>query len=112
MASPTPKPAQHLYEAVRDLASELIVETDGREQSASATAEAILLAAGTFPRYRLTTLPIISQSDLMARSTSLRDLRELGRRSFPEMQLIMQLLSHFTPLVGRNSANTNGPPYE
>ena len=42
----------------------------------------------------------------------LQDLRELDRMSFPELQLVMQLLSHFAPLVARNRANAKGPPYE
>ena len=48
----------------------------------------------------------------MARRMFLQDLRELDRMSFPELQLIMQLLSHFTPLVARNRANAKDPPYE
>ena len=71
--------------------------TDGRGRFASAAPGDILLEAGTFARYRQTTLPIIRQADLMARRMFLRDLRELDRMSFPEMQLVMQLLSYFPP---------------
>ena len=97
MGPPAPQLGPRLYEAVRDLADELIIETDGRERVASSTPEDLLVAAETFARCRLTTLPIIRQSDLVARSMSPQDLRELDRLSFPEMQQVMQILSHFTP---------------
>ena len=51
-------------------------------------------------------MPIIRQAD------SFHDLRDLDRMSFPGLQLIMQLLSHFAPLVVRNRANANDPPHE
>ena len=59
MAAPAPQLTLQQYEAVRDLASALIMEADCRERFVAATPEDLLLAAGTFSRYRLTTLPII-----------------------------------------------------
>ena len=48
----------------------------------------------------------------MARHMCLSDLREIDRRPFPEMQLITEMLSHFTPLLARDRANAKGPPLE
>ena len=42
----------------------------------------------------------------------LSDLRELGRRSFPEMQLIMQLLEHFKPQFLKSKDNAKDPLFE
>ena len=39
----------------------------------------------------------------------LSDLRQLDRRSFPDMQLIMQLLEHFKPMSLKSRANTKDP---
>ena len=39
----------------------------------------------------------------------LSDLRELGRRSFPDARLIAQLLSHFSPQVLKTRENANEP---
>lgn len=94
------------------MAAELTAETNGRERFLTATPEDLLPAAGTFARYRLTTLAIIRQSDLVARSMFLSDLMELGRRPFPEIQPITQLLPHFTPLLTRPRANSEDPPFE
>ena len=92
-----PMLTQQQYTAVHDLASAPILETDGRERFESATPEDLLLAAETFARYRPTTLPIIRQTDALSRRMFLQDLRDLDSRYFPELQLVMQLLSHFTP---------------
>ena len=42
----------------------------------------------------------------------LSDLRGLGRRSFPEMQLIAQLLSHFSPQLAKQRTNSKDPLLE
>ena len=83
--------------AIVFLPHELTTEIRGRERFAATTPADIHLAAETFPRYRLTSLAVIRQTDASDRRMFLSDLRELGRRSFPEMQLITQLLSQFTP---------------
>ena len=69
-------------------------------------------ADGTFSRYRLASLAVIRHAGRDARRAFLPDLWELGRRSFPEMQLIMQLLSHFSPQMVKPSNNAKGPAYE
>ena len=42
----------------------------------------------------------------------LSDLRQLDRFSFPDMQLIMQLLEHFKPLSLKSRANAKDPLFE
>ena len=109
MAAPAPQLTEQQFEAAHAPSADLVAETDGRDRFAASAPEDLLLEAGTFPRYRLTTMPIIRQTDLMARRMFLHDLRELGRMSSPELQLIMQLLSHSTP--GRpESRQREGPP--
>ena len=81
--------------AINALFRDLTVETNGRERFPMSTPADIHLAAETFARYRLTSLAVSRQTDAAARRMFLSDLRDLYRRSFPEMQLIMQLLSHF-----------------
>ena len=49
-------------------------------------------SAETFARYRSTSMDAIRHAARYARRAPLPDLRELGRRPFPEMQLIMQIL--------------------
>ena len=39
----------------------------------------------------------------------LPDLRVLGRRSFPEIRSIAQLLAHFTPQIAKSAANVKDP---
>lgn len=79
------------------LASELIQETAGRGRSQTVTAADLYRPAETFDRSRLTSSDVILHTDRGARRMFLSDLRELGRRSFPDMQLRTQLLSHFAP---------------
>ena len=42
----------------------------------------------------------------------LSDLRELGRRSFPETQLAMQLMEHFKPQLLKSKANAKSPLFD
>ena len=67
--------------------------------------------AETLARYRLTALAIIRQTDKAARRMFLADLREPGRKAFPEMQLLAQLFAHFAPLV-KQRLNLKGHPFE
>ena len=41
----------------------------------------------------------------------LADLRDMGRKDFPEMQLLMQLFSHFPPVL-KKRANLKCPHFE
>ena len=66
----------------------------------------------TLFRYRLPTLDVIRRTALDARRMFLSDLRQLDRRSFPDMQLIMQLLEHFKPLSLKSRANAKDPLFE
>ena len=109
MGAPAPQLAHRLYEAVSDLSSELIVETYGRGLFSAATPEDLLLPAGTFARYRLTTLPIATQSDLVERHMFLQGIRELRRISFREMHLVAHPLPHFAPPGGPFSRQCEGP---
>ena len=94
------------------MGDELCAETRGRERFETASEHYMWQAAGTFARYRLTSLAVIRQTDRDARRMFLSDSRELGRRSFPEMQLIMQLLSHFSPQLLKPRNNAKDPIYE
>ena len=42
----------------------------------------------------------------------IKDFREVERRSFPEMQLILQLLGHFAPQQLKPRSNDKNPDYE
>ena len=86
-----------LMPVVRELAAELAAETAGRDRFQTVTHADLYRAAETFARYRLTSLDIIRRADRDSRRMFLCDLRELGRCSFPQMQLIMQLLAHLRP---------------
>ena len=39
----------------------------------------------------------------------LPDMRDMGRKTFPEMQTIMHLLTHFSPMA-QQRVNMKGPP--
>ena len=95
--------------AAHSLTAELITETAGRDRFQTVTPSGFLNAAETFPRYRLTSLDIIRHADMVARRMSLSDLRDIGRRSFAQMQLAMQLMSHFAPQIMKSRANANDP---
>ena len=95
--------------AVRALAADLTTETAGRDRFQTVTPTDLFDAAETFARYRLTSLDIIRHTDRGSRRVFLSDLRELGRRSFPQMQLIMQLLAHFTPQITKPRSNAKDP---
>ena len=103
--------AVHQVPLVTALTADLVRETDGRELFSAFVEEDFHTAATTFVRYRLSTLAIIRQTDRDARRMFLADLRDLGRKAFPEMQLLMQLLSHFAP-VQKQRVNPKGPTFE
>ena len=111
MGAPAPQLPPRLYGAVRDSASDLNMEIDGAGRFSSDTPEDLLLATETFARYRLTTLPIIRQSDLLERRMFLQDIRELDRISFPEMQMTTQMMPHFSPHGGPFSRQREGPSF-
>ena len=69
-------------------------------------------AAYTHVRYRLSSLAIIRHTERDARRLFLSELRGDERKSFPEMQLLMQLFSHFAPVVARQRLNSKNPPFE
>ena len=94
-----------LLSVVHALAADLVAETAGRDRFLTVTPADLYRAAETFARYRLTSLDIIRHKDRDARRTFLSDLRGLGRRSFPQMQLIMQLPAHFTPQIMKSRDN-------
>ena len=112
MALPAPQLTQQQYEAVRDLASALIMETDGRERFTTATHEGLLLAAETSDRYRLTTVPIIRQADLVARRMSLQDPSRIGPNVLPGASSDNATPFAFYPMVVRNRDNAKVPPCE
>ena len=103
--------AVHQLPLVTALKDDLVRETAGRELSSAFVSEDSHAAAMTFVRYRLSTLAIIRQKYRGARRMFLSDLRELGRKEFPEMQLFTQLLSHFAP-VQKQRVNPKDPTFE
>ena len=97
---------------IETLLAETLAETNGRDRFAAATHADFRMAAETFVRYRLTSLNVIRQTDAAARRMFLSDLRELGRRSFPEMQLAMLMLGHFTPQLAKQRTSSKDPLFE
>ena len=97
---------------IERLLAEILAETNGRDRFAAASHADFRMAAETFVRYRLTSLNVIRQTDAAARRMFLSDLRELDRRSFPEMQLITQLLGHFTPQLAKQRTSSKDPLFE
>ena len=67
----------------------------GRERFEAFSPPDFPQADGTLVRYRLSTLAITRQTDREARRMFLADLRDMERGIFLEMQLSMQLFSHF-----------------
>ena len=106
-----PMLAVHQVPQVTALTADLVRETAGRELFSAFVEEDFHTAAMTLVRYRLSTLAIIRQTDRDARRMFLADLRDLERKAFPEMQLLMQLLSHFAP-VQKQRVNPKDPTFE
>ena len=103
--------AAHQLPQAAALTEDLVRETAGRGLSSAFAEEDFRTAALALVRYRLSALAIIRQTDRGARRMFLPDLREMGRKAFPEMQLLMQLLAHFAP-VQKQRANPKGPTFE
>ena len=97
---------------VHSLSAGIFEEISGRERFLTISPDDIFEAATTFVRYRLPTLDVIRHTALGARRMFLSDLRHLDRRSFPDMQLIMQLLEHFKPQLLKSKANAKDPLFE
>ena len=106
-----PMLAAHQLPLVTALAADIVRETAGRDLFSAFAEEDFHTAAMTFARYRLSTLATIRQTDRDARRMFLSDLRELGRKAFPEMQLLMQLSAHFAP-VQKQLVNPKDPTFE
>ena len=102
---------QRLRPAVRALTDELIHETDGRDRIQTVTPSALMRAAEPCVRGRLTSLDVIRHTGRGARRMFLSDLREMGRRSSPQMQLVTQLLARFAPQIMKSRANSNDPMF-
>ena len=69
-------------------------------------------AAETLARYRVASLAVLRQTDRASRTMFVRDLREGDRRAFPQMQLLLQIVGHFSPHQLRNRPNAKNPSYE
>ena len=102
----------HLAPAVECLAADLMAETAGRERFELFSYDDMLTAAEIFVRYRLPSLAVIRQTDRDARRMFVSDLREIERLAFPDLQLILQLLNHFSPQLLKPRANAKDPPFE
>ena len=86
--------------------------TAGRDRFSTFSEVELRGAAETFARYRIAPLAALRKTDRESRSMFVRDLREGERRTFPQMQLILQLLGHFHPLHVRNRPNSKDPSFE
>ena len=111
-ADRVPELHPHLAPAVGLLADNLSRETAGRERFELFTPADLRAAAEIFVRYRLPTLGVIRQTDQVARRMFVSDLRDIERLAFPDLQLILQLLSHFSPHLLKPRANAKDPPFE
>ena len=69
-------------------------------------------ASNTLVRYRLSSLATIRHTERDARRLFLSELRGNERKRFPEMQLLMQIFSHFAPVIVRQRLNAKGPSFE
>ena len=93
-----------------------IREESGRGRFSASTPHGLRDASGALIRYRLSSLAVIRLTDRGARRMFLAYLREIDRRSFPEMQLIAHRLNYFAPLppqqLTRPRSNGKDPPFE
>ena len=100
-----------LLPAVQALTDDLTAETAGRDRFQTITPAYLRHAAETFAHYRLTSLGIIRHTDRDARRMFLSYLGELDHLPSPQMQLIMQLLAHFTPQIMKSRADAKDPMF-
>ena len=97
---------------IADLTADLISETRGRERFRASPPAKPALSSTIMARYRVISLGISRRTQKNARAMSLRDMREIERRSFPEMQMLLQISAHFPPRQLRSRPNAKGPDYE
>ena len=69
-------------------------------------------AAGIFVRYRPPSLDVIRQTCRGARRMFISDSRGIARLAFPDIQPILQMLSHLSPHLLRVRGNAKGPPFD
>ena len=93
------------------LTAELIQETAGRDRFRTVTPSGLMRAADTFVRYRVTSLDFNRHTDRGARRMFLSDSGGLGRLSFSQMELVMQLMARFAPQIMKSRANSNDPMF-
>ena len=94
------------------LADEIFRATRGRGRFATFPRGEFTAAATILARYRIPSLEILRQTKKEARQMFLRDLREIERLSFPEMQLLLQILGHFPARLLLVRPNAKGPAFE
>ena len=111
-AARIPQLQEGAADLVSTLANDLLRETAGRERFAGFSEPDIRQAADSLVRYRLSTLEIIRHTERDARRLFLAEIREAEGKSFPELHLLMQLFSHFQPIVTKLRANAKDPAFE
>ena len=79
---------------------------------AASQAEEFRDAATILIRYRIYPIGILRHTQKAAREMFARDLREVGKRSFPGPRILLQILGHFPPRRLMARPNTNDPAYE
>ena len=74
---------------------ELLRETRGMERFADSPDDEFRWADVLLVRYRIFAIGILRRTRKDSGATLTRDLREVGKRSFPELQLLIQFLGAF-----------------
>ena len=94
------------------LADEIFRGERGRGAFRYLPAGGFTAAAEIFARYGIHSLEILRQAQKEDCQTPLRDLREIERLSFPEMQLMRQILGHFPARLLLARPNAKDPAFE
>ena len=95
--APAPVLERRLRPVVDVLAAELIQDTAGRDRFQSVTPDDLYRSAEIFVRYSMTSVDVIRHTDRGDRRMFFSDLREIDRRFLRDVQMVMKLLSHFSP---------------
>ena len=112
---PQPRAGPQLLPAdiprVTQLANAIRRETRGVRRFAAFQVGEFADAAQIMVRYRIQSMEVLRRTQKDARAMFARDLREVERRSFPEMHLPIQILGNFPPRQLQIRPNAEDPAY-
>ena len=91
---------------------EILAGPRGRERFRDFGTPDFLLDSITFVRYRPSSLSFLRRAGRADRSMFIKDLREFGRLSFPELQLAFQILNRLAPQQAKLRPNAPNPADE